>query len=224
VRGWGGDALIDSYEIERRPVAIRNVTEATNNLKLMLKPRENLSAAVFEPGPEGDLARKKFGDAYTAMMKREWYTIGIHLGYRYEGSPIVVPDGTPEPEDTVSTYVQTARPGHRAPHVWLAPDQSILDLFGRTFVLLRFDRTAKVDHFVSAAKAAGMPLTVVDLDSREAALLYEKKLVLVRPDGHVGWRDDVVPSDARSTIDVVRGVVDASVTRAAAQLERQASA
>ena len=114
LEGWGGERLLATYDFERRPVAVRNVTEATGNLKRMLKPRdERPPAAIFEPGPAGDAARKRFGDAYTEMMKREWFTIGIHLGFVYEGSPIVVPDGTPRPPDTVSTYTQTARPGSR---------------------------------------------------------------------------------------------------------------
>ena len=146
VEGWGGEHLLETYEFERRPVAIRNVNEATNNLKLMLTPRESLSQTVFEPGPDGDRARQVFGDAYTKMMKREWYTIGIHLGFRYEGSSIVAADGTPAPEDTVNTYVQTARPGHRAPHVWLSPELSTLrNFFGRDFVLMRFDKGLAVD-------------------------------------------------------------------------------
>lgn len=206
VEGWGGAHLLDTYEFERRPVAIRNVNEATNNLKLMLTPRQSLSPAVFEPGPEGDRARKVFGDAYTAMMKREWYTIGIHLGFRYEGSSTVVPDGTPEPEDTVNTYVQTARPGHRAPHVWLEPEKSTLDLFGRDFVLVRFDKKLAVRELVEAAVRAGVPLAVVDLDDDRARTLYERKLVLVRPDGHVAWRADALPQDADALVDIVRGV------------------
>jgi 2-polyprenyl-6-methoxyphenol hydroxylase-like FAD-dependent oxidoreductase len=205
VEGWGGQELIRSYEIERRPVAIRNVNEATNNLKLMLTPREKLNNLVFESGPEGDRARKEFGDAYTAMMKREWYTIGIHLGFRYEGSPIVVPDGTPEPEDTVSTYEQTARPGHRAPHVWLTPTQSTLDYFGREFVLLRFDASAAVDGFTKAAGSRGVPFRTVDIDNHEARAIYESKLVLIRPDGHVAWRGDIEPNDVSNVIDVARG-------------------
>jgi 2-polyprenyl-6-methoxyphenol hydroxylase-like FAD-dependent oxidoreductase len=206
VQGWGGPELIRSYEIERRPVAIRNVNEATNNLKLMLTPREKLNSFVFEPGPEGDRARKEFGDAYTAMMKREWYTIGIHLGFRYEHSPIVVPDGTPQPEDTVSTYEQTARPGHRAPHVWLTPTHSTLDYFGREFVLMRFDANVTTDHFAEAARSRGVPLRIVDIDHPEARTIYEAKLVLVRPDGHVAWRGDEQPVDVSYVIDVARGV------------------
>ena len=206
VEGWGGSHLMRSYEIERRPVAIRNVNEATSNLKLMLTPREYLNQQVFEPGPEGDVARKEFGDAYTKMMKREWYTIGIHLGFRYEGSPIVLPDGTPEPEDTVTTYEQTARPGHRAPHVWLEPDRSTLDAYGLQFVLMRFDSSVSVEGFKAAAQRCGLPFKVVDCDNEEARKLYANKLVLVRPDGHVGWRADGEPADPAYVLDVLRGV------------------
>jgi len=206
VHGWGGEHLLESYEIERKPVAIRNVNEATGNLKRMLQPRDQKPPReAFEPGPAGDAARKQFGDAYTEMMKREWFTIGIHLGYRYEGSPVIVPDGTAEPEDTVSTYEQTARPGHRAPHVWLAENRSTLDLFGRSFVLLRFDRSVAVTAFEDAAQLRGMPLEVVDIDHAAARTLYERKLVLVRPDGHVAWRADTQPADALRVIDTVRG-------------------
>jgi 2-polyprenyl-6-methoxyphenol hydroxylase-like FAD-dependent oxidoreductase len=209
IEGWGGMGLIDSYEIERRPVAIRNVQEATNNLKLMLTPRQHLNPEVFAPGQAGDAARKTFGDAYTEMMKREWYTIGIHLGYRYEGSPVVVPDGTDEPEDTVTTYEQTARPGHRAPHVWLAPGRSTLDLFGKEFVLMRFDTAVSAAALCDAAAAAGMPVRLVDISSDEAKAIYVNRLVLVRPDGHVVWRGDTLPRDCGSLIDTVRGAVRA---------------
>ncbi|ELY20253.1 FAD-dependent oxidoreductase [Vreelandella titanicae] len=205
IQGWAGPHLLDTYETEMRPVAIRNVNEATSNLKLMLKPRESLNEMVFKPGPEGDLARKEFGDAYTAAMKREWFSIGIHLGVRYEGSPVISPDGTPEPDDTVSTYEQTARPGHRAPHVWLDPECSTLDLFGRNFTLMRFDDRVHVDELVAAAERSGVPLEVVDLDHNEARGVYERKLVLVRPDGHVAWRADDPPADAEAIIDIVRG-------------------
>src|ERR1700677_4453847 len=151
--GWGGARLLASYEIERRPVAIRNVREASGNLRRMLSPRsERLSNEAFEPGPAGDQARAAFGARYSEMMRREWFTLGIHLGYRYEGSPIIVPDGTAEPPDSVSTYEQTARPGHRAPHAWLGPGKSTLDLFGKGFVLLRFAPAAATEALERAAR------------------------------------------------------------------------
>jgi 2-polyprenyl-6-methoxyphenol hydroxylase-like FAD-dependent oxidoreductase len=204
--GWGGPHLIPSYEIERRPVAIRNVREASGNLRRMLSPRtEKLRHEAFEPGPAGEAARAEFGRQYSELMRQEWFTLGVHLGYRYEGSPIVVPDGTAEPPDTLQTYEQTARPGHRAPHVWLAPGKSTLDLFGRGFVLLRFDPGAATEPLERAAHAAGVPLARADLDHAGAAALYARRLVLVRPDGHVAWRGDALPSDPKAIVETVRG-------------------
>ncbi len=209
IKGWAGPRLLESYEIERRPVGIRNVNEATGNLKRMLAPRDSRpSPTVFEPGPAGDAARREFGERYTQMMKREWFTPGIHLGYVYEGSPIVVPDGTPPPPDDVMTYAQTARPGSRAPHAWLGEDQSTLDLFGRGFVLLRLGADApKGDRLVRSAAQRKVPLTVVDIRNAEAEGVYERRLVLVRPDGHVAWRADGEPSEqeALRIVDTVRG-------------------
>jgi len=207
LRAWGGTQLLASYEIERRPVGIRNVTEATGNLKRMLAPRARHPAAeIFQPGPEADRARLAFGRDYTQMMRREWYTLGIHLGYSYEGSPIIVPDGTSALPDEVSTYAQTSRPGARAPHLWLSEGKSTLDLYGRGFVLLRLGaKPPAADRILEAARRRGVPLSVADIDHEEAAGVYERRLVLVRPDGHSAWRGDSQPQDALGLIDTVRG-------------------
>ncbi|APO70717.1 FAD-binding monooxygenase protein (plasmid) [Rhizobium gallicum] len=209
LQGWGGPALLASYEMERRPVAIRNVTEASRNLKNMLNPRKELPPKeVFEDGAAGDRARAIYGGRYAEMMRREWFTIGIHLGYVYENSPIVVPDGTLPPPDEVSTYSQTARPGSRAPHVWINHDrtESTLDLFGRGFTLLQIGpRPPNVDGFRRQAAARGLPLTVVPLNFPGAADAYQTRLALVRPDGHVAWRGDYEPEDLRKILDCVCG-------------------
>jgi hypothetical protein len=211
LEGWGGDTLLDSYEIEQRPVAIRNVEESTGNLKRMLNPRvAKPPKELFDDTPEGEKARKEFGDNYTEAMKREWFSIGIHLGYMYEGSPIIVPDGTPQPPDTVQTYTQTARPGSRAPHVWLEKDVSTLDLFGKEFVLLRFGDDAPAgEGLAKAAKERKVPLKIVTINNAEARAAYERKLVLVRPDGQSAWRSDSEPADPLHIIDIVRGAIRA---------------
>ena len=129
--------------------------------------------------------------------------MGVHLGYIYHPSPIVVPDGTPKPADDTFDYVPTTFPGARAPHVWL-DGCSILDLFGSGFVLLAFSDTptAALEH---AAAARSVPLAVHRIAKREAAQSYGRALVLVRPDGHVAWRGDRLPEDALALIDIVRG-------------------
>jgi 2-polyprenyl-6-methoxyphenol hydroxylase-like FAD-dependent oxidoreductase len=208
LRGWGGERLMASYEAERRPVAIRNVTASTENLKRMLSTRSERPPPpeLFQDGSEADAIRKDYGAWFTETMRHEWFMNGFHLGYRYDDSPIVWPDGTPPPPLETSTYTQTARPGARAPHVWLADGRSTLDLYGKGFVLLRLGVDAPAgEGIVGAAKARGVPLTVAPLDEPAVLDAYQRRLVLVRPDGHVAWRDDVEPADPAVLIDVVRG-------------------
>lgn len=221
VEGWGGPALLDSYTDERRPVAVRNVTESSTNLKFMLTPRKTPPPPeAFEVGEAGDAARRAYGEWYGNMMKREWYTIGVHLGYRYDASPIVVEDGSVAPPLEVASYDQTSRPGARAPHVWLADGRSTLDLFGRGFILMRIGATAPMPvRLIDAAARAGVPLGVFETEEPAVFEAYEGEgLVLVRPDGHVAWRGTADPADADAIIDTVRGA-----GRSAEALQEQAA-
>jgi 2-polyprenyl-6-methoxyphenol hydroxylase-like FAD-dependent oxidoreductase len=206
--GWGGDALLGSYSIERRPVGARNVAEASGNLRRMLSPGRHPD--LLDDTPQGAAARARLGRAFSAAMRREWFTLGVHLGYRYEDSPVCWPDGTPAPPDDPRSYAPTARPGHRAPHAWLADGRSTLDLFGRGFVLLGFGADAAAgEPLLAAARQRGVPVEFVRIDEAQIAALYARKFVLVRPDGHVAWRDDRMPSDPMRAIDVVRGATGA---------------
>jgi 2-polyprenyl-6-methoxyphenol hydroxylase-like FAD-dependent oxidoreductase len=205
--GWGGEKLLDSYETERRPVAIYNNEAATSNfLKLISVP---CGPEIEADTPEGERIRAQGRKLILENdFNEEYEQEGITVGYRYDTSPICVPDGTPMPPVTTTTITQTARSGARAPHAWVDEKSrlSTLDLFGRGFVLLRLganplDAAALQD----AARAVGMPVTVHDLTDAAIAELYACRLALVRPDGHVAWRGDAVPADASGVIDVVRG-------------------
>jgi hypothetical protein len=161
---------------------------------------------VFEAGAQADAIRTEYGKWFTQTMRHEWFMNGFHLGYRYDGSPIVWPDGTPPPPLETSTYTQTARPGARAPHVALPDGRSTLDLFGRGFTLLRLGGDAPSgEGMMQAAAAAGVPMRLVSLDRPEVRQAYAGALVLVRPDGHVAYRDDAEPAEPGAVIDVVRG-------------------
>ncbi len=207
IEGWGGDNLLDSYSVERQPIGTRNVTEASGNLRRMLSvpPHPDL----LDDTPQGAATREKVGREFSETMRREWFTLGAHLGYRYENSPICWPDGTAAPPDDPRAYVPTARPGHRAPHAFLADGRSTLDLFGRGFVLLGFGAAAaEAAPLLEAAQKRHLPLTFTAIAEPPIAALYERRFVLVRPDGHVAWRGDRVPEDALCVIDVVRGAAD----------------
>ena len=206
IAGWGSDGLLDSYGIERQPIGARNATEASGNLRRMLSvpPHPDL----LDDTPQGAATRQKVGQEFSDAMRREWFTLGAHLGYRYEGSPVCWPDGSEAPPDDPRSYLPTARPGHRAPHAFLADGRSTLDFFGPGFTLLGFNASAaEAEPFIAAAKQRGVPLTFVAIDDPKIASLYQCKFVLVRPDGHVAWRDDRMPEDALCIIDVVRGAL-----------------
>lgn len=207
LRGWGGSRLVASYDAERRPVGVRNVRMATEFHALQSGYAEGL-ASLNVPGEAGDRARRVVGDALVARVGREFRTMGLQIGYRYEDSPIVVSDGTAPTPDDPETYAPSARPGSRAPHAWLKDGRSILDLFGRRgggFTLLAFDATIDTARLEDAAKSRGVPLEVCRLDEPDAARTYDAPLVLVRPDGHVAWRGRMAPMDAAGVIDTVRG-------------------
>jgi hypothetical protein len=205
VQGWAGAELLDSYDAERRPVALRNVEEATRNFQLRsFAPIPELMEAT----PEGEAARRKLGDEILANTGRELLSDGIAMGDRYDGSPVVCADGSAPPPSSVTEYAQTSFPGARAPHASLRDGRSTLDCFGKSFVLLRLGRDApSAAPIEKAAGQRAVPLETLSLDEPAACAIYERKLVLVRPDGHVAWRGDVLPGDAAAIVAKATGVL-----------------
>jgi 2-polyprenyl-6-methoxyphenol hydroxylase-like FAD-dependent oxidoreductase len=204
LQGWGGARLLDSYDSERRPVGERNVRMATSFYQHN-EAFSQWSPVLGDDNPEGQRARREFGALLEHQIGGEFRTLGLQIGYVYEDSPICVPDGTPPPPDDPANYLASARPGARAPHAWLSDKRSTLDLFGRGFVLLRFPGAPDTAAITAAAGLRNAPLDVVDVDVPEAAAIYERRLILVRPDGHVAWRGDASPADATALIDRVSG-------------------
>jgi hypothetical protein len=210
--GWGGDHLLAAYNAERRPVAIRNGTSSTKNYGAWVQAVGR--DLVLDDTPEGEAQRRAVGEQMNAMLAQEWYSFGIAMGYRYDASPIVVPDGTPPPPDDPSEYVQTARPGHRAPHAWLADGRSTIDLFGDGFTLLRLGFAGDVTPLTAAAADCDVPLRVVAIDDPTIARLYQRRLVLVRPDGMVAWRADTLPDDVAALVATVTGNIPVTAATA----------
>jgi 2-polyprenyl-6-methoxyphenol hydroxylase-like FAD-dependent oxidoreductase len=209
-QGWGGHALLASYEAERRPAGARACAEAMKNFE-RITPRRHFPH-IHDDSAEGRKTREELGAKLAVSMRNAWDNpLNTHLGHRYDGSPIVLADGAPPPEPEDSRiYRQSSHPGGRAPHAWLADGRSTLDLFGRGLTLLRFG--GGVETFSQEAKSRGLPLEVVDLDPPALARLYEKRLVLVRPDGHVAWRGDA-PVDAGAVLDKARGAVHSKLAK-----------
>jgi 2-polyprenyl-6-methoxyphenol hydroxylase-like FAD-dependent oxidoreductase len=201
LQGWGGPALLDSYDLERRPACVRANDVSLQNYRRLLSAEQ--SAGILAPTPAGDATRRAIGERLVEENRKTWQPVGVHLGYIYHPSPIVVPDGGAQPEDDTFGYRPTAFPGSRAPHVWLQPGRSTLDLFGDGFTLLNFTGQS-TQAFEAAAAQRGVPLTVHRIEHPGAQALYDRPLVLVRPDGHVAWRGDG-EADAPAVVDIGRG-------------------
>ena len=202
--GWGGPDLLSSYEADRRPIATGIAAEATRNVA----ETKFFAPAVAEDTPEGERTRARLRAGYLKAAERRHQGYGIALGNRYEPSPICLPDGIDPPPDDPAKYRQSSYPGCRTPHAWLDDGRSTLDLFANGFTLLRLGADAPDCGVISvAAEERGVPVTVVEIDEPQICALYETKLVLVRPDGHVAWRGDAWPEDAAAVIDRARGAV-----------------
>lgn len=204
IKGWGGPALLRSYDAERRPVARRNIGFSTQNFRAWQDTPS--PAAVCDLTPEGEKVRQDLGRRLRESTRVEWESLGLQLGHRYEDSPICVPDDTPPTPDEYSTYIPTTRPGSRAPHVWLGDGRSTLDLFGHAFVLVCTDQRLQgdADTLAQAFAARKVPFQIECIDEPSVAAAYEMPLVLVRPDGHVAWRGNQVTSPGQ-LVDTVRG-------------------
>ena len=159
--------------------------------------------AIGEDSPEGETQRKKTAEFILGNnSNREWESTGLQLGYRYDGSPIIVPDGSPTDPVVMSDYVPSAQPGARAPHAWLQDGRSTLDLFGAGFTLLQFTPEADGEKLLGIQN---VPISIILINDAAIHDLYAADLVLVRPDGHVAWRGNNLPEDVEGLIDIVRG-------------------
>jgi hypothetical protein len=206
LRGQANPKLLESYELERRPVALRNTRFAAgfaDSVGLYVP-----SPAIEDDSAAGVAARRRAG-AYLSQHGRNEFTIpGFTFGARYDGSPVIVDDGTPAPGDVPGVYVPTAKPGGRAPHTWQADGTSLFDRFGFDWTLLSFGAPEPVAGlFATEAKRRGLDLKHLDLrDDEIAADLYEKPFALIRPDQIVAWRGEAPDAAAiKSLFDRVLG-------------------
>jgi 2-polyprenyl-6-methoxyphenol hydroxylase-like FAD-dependent oxidoreductase len=203
LRGWGGDGLLASFEDERRPVHLRTIEEAVENYRTLSD--QLLKDDLDAEGPDGERARAAVAKEIVATKTREFDTLGVVLGSRYDESPIVVDDGSAPPAEHYATYEPSAHPGCLAPHAWLPDGSSLYDHFGLGFTLLLLNDTgaALAQEIETAAAAKAVPLTLLDLRGSGLDRLYAAPLALIRPDQFVAWRG--ADADAAALVRTVSG-------------------
>lgn len=187
VKGGAGAGLLESYHHERWAVARRN----TGYARALADSLGNYRpvAHIEDDTPDGAAARAEAGEHYNRHARAEFNIPGFTLGARYDGSPVIVGDGTAPPPDGANVYHPTACPGGRAPHLWLEDGASLYDRFNFEWTLLRLGpRAPDAQGFVRAAREMGADLKEVVVATEEARDLYQADLALIRPDQVVAWR------------------------------------
>ena len=205
LKGWGGQALLDSYEIERRQVHRRVIDESVENHAH--SSRSLVVEGIEAEGPEGDAVRAGVREQILTHKAREFHSLGMVLGGRLATSPVLAADdfGPPAPADS-STYVPSANPGSLAPHAWLSEGKafgaSLYDHFAvdaMTLLVTRPEAMAAADKVVRAAVAARVPLRVIAPPSTALHALYKADMALIRPDQFIAWRGNS-PADASKAL------------------------
>ncbi len=187
LRGASPASLLDSYEVERRPLAQRNTAYARHFADSVgLFP----ARPVLEEDSEAGAAARRDAAAHLgAHVRLEFNIPGVTFGGRYDGSPLIVGDGTVPPPDAPNSYGPTACPGGRPPHAWLADGRSLYDSFHREWTLLVLGPDAPdAQPFEAAARERALDLKVVHHPESGLRALYEAPLALIRPDQIVAWR------------------------------------
>lgn len=200
-QGWAGPKLLASYEAERRPIGVRNSQFGVKCSRVM--DGWTVPDDLESDTPQAKKERETLGAQVVVEDVPQYLSAGLQLGERYETSPIICPSPTAPPEDRWDVYTPLDRPGARAPHIWVKPEQALYDLFGKGFTLLAFGN-ADGRAIEAAAAARHVPLTTVRLDTRPET--YSTPLVLVRPDQHIAWQGSLITeAEAAAVIDRIRG-------------------
>lgn len=177
LKGWGGPALLPSYEAERRPVFLSTAADFIEHS--IASDRAFLRA--FDPAVD------------RAAFERQWAERGggaqgevNAFEPHYEGSPIVIgPSGGPPSAKGGHRF--EARSGHHLAPQPLSDGQSVFEALGPGFTLLCFGAGDGAAAFTSAAERLGIPLTVVADTAEGGRERYGSPLILVRPDQFVAW-------------------------------------
>jgi 2-polyprenyl-6-methoxyphenol hydroxylase-like FAD-dependent oxidoreductase len=181
---WAGPDLLDSYQTERRPVALFNREMCANLLEVWLRFPRLVAGGASRQQIAGFLAQETY----------QMDNLGIHFGYRYD-SPVICPDAGEAPAWEWGRITPTTWPGGRAPAVRLDDGTALFDRLGTGFTLVDLSGTAAGKGVLDAAQQRGVPLAYLPIADPGVSPVWERELVLVRPDQHVAWRGSAPPAD-----------------------------
>jgi hypothetical protein len=205
VQGWGGDALLDSYDAERRPVFASTIQD------FIAKSIETDGDFLAHFDPQQDKAAFE-----AAWQQRSEGAVGeVHaFEPNYEGSPVVrhAPDAATAARvcSAKGSHQFKARAGHHLAPATLSTGQNVYEVLGTGFTLLTFGKQPKeVQIWVDAAAALNIPLTLVEEAAGSQADRYEATWIMVRPDQFIAWTSQDADLDATQAQQLLRDIAGA---------------
>jgi 2-polyprenyl-6-methoxyphenol hydroxylase-like FAD-dependent oxidoreductase len=196
VQGWGGPELLNSYERERRPIALSDLELCADLLDVTRRFYQLARAGASRDQLTGVLTQQA----------RQLDHLSVHFGQRYPGSPVICHEAADTPPGRWHRITATTSPGGRPPAVRLAAGTDLFDQFGAGFTLVDLSGRDLGAPLVHRAGQRDVPMTHLAVDDEVVRSCWERCLVLVRPDQHVAWRSDYAPSDWDQVLDRVTGV------------------
>ncbi len=206
LQGWGGPELLKTYGIERGAVARRNLSAVAHAVEGVAKWRGTpITNEIRLDTPEGVAMREAFRQLAEPLNRRVYEMVGADLGYVYR-SPVIFNESGESPSDDHYAYNPTTWPGAHLPHVWLKPGVALYDFLGAGFTLLRLGNQAQNGApLAKAFKDKKVPFEIIDIDVPSIREVFQRDLILVRPDLHVVWRSNVLPLNADQLVDMAIG-------------------
>ncbi len=205
LQGWGGPALLDSYEIERRQIGDRNVGASRYATLGRRKWRALWRPHIRDNTSDGQQLRSVIARIAGPEQRKSNEMIGAELGYRYVDSPVIcdIPGG---PEHHFVDYEPSTWPGARIPNVWLGDGRPLQDHIPEGYTILRLGKADQdVRALQDAFAARGAPITTLDIRESVAREVYGHDLILLRPDLHIVWRGDALPEDPERIATIATG-------------------
>ena len=205
VKGWGGPNLLDSYQIEQRPLADRTRRFALQFARFIINPTSQNFLITLLSVPIIVKFLSLFADAgITQGLIDSKYVI---LGHQYSDSNIIMHEYENEdmkvktPKQSTSEFHASSLPGCRAPHVILPEHATTIhDILGKGFVLLAIGGLeTDCENLQDEMKCRGVPFEVRAYPKLPELLVhYECKYYLFRPDGIICWRSYSQPSSSEA--------------------------
>ena len=219
------DKLLDTYELERLEVGRRvgltslnnlrahsNIIDKTLGISVTQSIEENKKAAAgfFDPKHPNYLTKRAAIDEAQKVMDIEFKAPGFEVGWFYPSADINGEGGDDHggqqlPDGSLCSqfYFQSTIPGHHLPHVWLAKDDqrvAIRDLVPISKLVLFVEQPASEsvhDDRVQVELISASEWEDVDSAWKSVCAVSSSGGVLVRPDGIVAWRGDLLPLSSR---------------------------